>query len=67
MPDPNFNSTPGLAPSPSTQGSMVAAFIATTVIIICHKFGLDFPAGYEASMAGVITVLGGYILPDGRK
>lgn len=70
MPDPNPNQplpVPGLAPADSTKGAIVAAFIATTVIIVCHKFGIDFPAGYEASMAAAFTVLGSYILPNGRK
>lgn len=58
---------PGLAPSNSTNASILGAFVATTFIIICHNKGIDFPAGYEASMAGAVTILFGYIPKSGRK
>lgn len=52
-----------VTPSNSTVGSGVGAFLATTIILILDHYKIDLPAGYEASLAGFMTVVTGYI-PD---
>lgn len=50
-------------PSNSTVGSAAGAFLATTIILILDHYKIDLPAGYEASLAGFIATVAGYI-PD---
>lgn len=56
-----------LIPSTSTVGSGIGASVAVIVVSIFHMRGIDFPAGFEAAIAGLITVIAGYIPNSGRK
>lgn len=56
-----------LTPSKSTTASLFGAFIATTFIVICHRHGTDFPAGYEGGLAGVLTAIFAWIPKSGRR
>jgi hypothetical protein len=47
----------------SNTGSGVGGSIAVIIIVLCHMRGIDFPAGFEAAIAAVITWLGGWLLP----
>jgi hypothetical protein len=53
--------------SGSSAGSGVGGCVAVIIIYAFHMKGIDFPAGMEAAIAGVITWLGGYIPPSGRR
>lgn len=55
-----------LAPSGSTAASMLAAFLAATIVFILHAKGIDVPAGYEALLGGALTAAAGYIPRSGR-
>lgn len=55
-----------LIPSGSTTVSMLAAFLAATIVFIFHHNGIDFPAGYEALLGGALTAAAGYIPRSGR-
>ncbi len=65
-PDP-VKSPTSLAPSGSTYGSGAGAALAIVFIVICDKYGIDFPAGFEGALASLFTVLGGYLPKSGRK
>jgi len=56
-----------LTPSGSSTGSLIGASLATLVVYCFHLKGIDFPAGVEAAIGGVITVLAGYIPATGRQ
>jgi hypothetical protein len=56
-----------LTPSGSTYGSITGGALATIVVIILDKFGIDFQAGFEAALAVVFTALGGYFPKSGRQ
>jgi hypothetical protein len=60
MVDPVPN-TPSAAQS--NTGSGVGGSIAVIIIVLCHMRGIDFPAGFEAAIAAVITWAGGFLLP----
>lgn len=55
-----------LVPSGSTAASVFGAFFAATIVFAFHYKGIDFPAGYEALLGGVITAGIGYIPKSGR-
>jgi len=57
----------GLAPSGATAFATLGAFIATTVVFMFHRKGIDFPAGYEAGMGAALTVLFTYGAKLGRR
>lgn len=57
----------GLMPSGSTNGSLVAAALATLIVATFHMYGKDFPAGVEAAIAALLTVAGGYLPKSGRR
>lgn len=59
--------SPGLAPSGSTNASLIAAFLAATIIWGLGQKGITFPAGYEALMAGAFTAAAGWLPKSGRK
>jgi len=54
-------------PSSSTAGSGAGGALAVIIIVICDKYGIDFPAGFEGALAALFTVLGGYLPKSGRK
>ena len=56
-----------LVPSTSTSGSGLGGFAAVLIVYGFHLKGIDFPAGIEAAIAGIITILGGYIPRSGRR
>jgi hypothetical protein len=57
----------GLAPSASTTGSIIGAALATIIVYIFHLKGIDFPAGMEAAIGALISVLAGYLPAAGRR
>ncbi len=66
-PDPPKNGTYRLVPSGSTISSGVGGAVAVIIVAVFHVFGINFPAGVEASIAVVITAIAGYIPPSGRR
>jgi len=58
---------PGFTPSASTTGSAIGAALATIIVYGFHTKGVDFPAGMEAAIGAIITVLAGYLPASGRR
>jgi len=58
---------PSLLPSSSTTGSAIGAALATVIVYGFHTKGIDFPAGMEAAIGAIITVLAGYLPASGRR
>lgn len=61
------NPVPGYSPSNSTTGSAIGAALATLVVYGFHLKGIDFPAGVEAAIGGLISLAAGYLPASGRK
>jgi hypothetical protein len=64
---PTAPPTPGFVPSASTTGSAIGAALATIIVYGFHTKGIDFPAGMEAAIGAIITVLAGYLPAAGRR
>ena len=64
---PPMNPLPSLAPSGSTNASLLGAALSTIVIYILSLKGINLPAGIESAVAGLVTVLAGYLPASGRR
>jgi hypothetical protein len=58
---------PGGMPSDSTSLSAVGGAIAVVVMSVLGSKGITFPAGMEAAIAVIASVILGYLPPSGRK
>lgn len=67
IPIPPASDPPGLKPGTPAIVATIGGFAATTIVIIFHMFGKDFPAGYEAALASFITAVATYAHSSGRQ
>lgn len=63
----NDDESHSLAPSGSTNATLLAGAVAAILMAILEKFGITFRAGFESAIAVLLAAAAGYLPKSGRR